>query len=214
MPRAHTNEVFYTVTKDNIHLVWKTSRVGERLDSKYTLEEIEKINRYGINSPFEEFAIAQALNQIGIHSVYVRAIYMTGSTKVERSRDLRKYGSHEEILDSEGNPVLRRDHNYITIRGYYNGPDEWVPEHEDLLLSPIDLSKAVRKGIITLRQCNNLLKNIIERLRNAGYDGTLLKANDLLLAVDKNGEIMKNDTGEPDVIICNLEIIWKIPASE
>ena len=26
---SYTNEVFYTITKDNIHLVWKTSRVGE-----------------------------------------------------------------------------------------------------------------------------------------------------------------------------------------
>jgi hypothetical protein len=31
-----------------------------------------------------------------------------------------------------------------------------------------------------------------ENLRKAGYDGSLLKANDLLLAIDSNGKIMNN----------------------
>jgi hypothetical protein len=208
---SDTNEVLYTVTKDNIHLVWKTSRVGERPDaSKYTAEEISRINKYGINSPFEAFAISHALNNIGIHSVYVRAIYMAGSTKLERSADLRKYKSHKKLLDPDGNPILQKNHNYITIRGYYNGPDEWVPEHEDVLFTPVDLSTAVRKRIINKSQCKNLLKNTIERLKEAGYDGSLLKANDLLLAVDDTGKIMQDSSGEPNVIICNFEMIWKV----
>jgi len=41
-----------------------------------------------------------------------------------------------------------------------------------------------------------------------GYDGSSLKANDLLLAVDDNGEVMKNRSEEPQVIICNFELIW------
>ena len=75
-----------------------------------------KIHQFGINSPFEEFAISLALNQLGIPSVYVRAIYMTGSKKIEASTDLRKYESHKNILDTEGNPILQETHNYITIR--------------------------------------------------------------------------------------------------
>ena len=31
---SEANEVYYTVTKDNIHLVWETSRVGEIPDDK------------------------------------------------------------------------------------------------------------------------------------------------------------------------------------
>jgi hypothetical protein len=208
---SDANEVYYTVTKDNIHLVWETSRVGEiPLDRKFGPEEIEKIRHFGINSPFEEFAISQSLNAQGIHSVYVRAIYMTGSAKVERSIDPRKYESHREVLDSDGNPVLGEDHNYITIRGYYNGPDEWVSKHEGALLTPIDLPKAVRKNIITDSQCRDFMEKIVGRLRDAGYDGSLLKANDLLLALDSKGQIMKDKTGEPDVIICNFEILWKL----
>ncbi|MEK6699792.1 MAG: hypothetical protein AABZ10_12220 [Nitrospirota bacterium] len=205
------NEVYYTVTKDNIHLVWETSRVGEvPADKKFNAGEIEKIRQYGINSPFEEFAISETLNQLGIHAVYVRAIYATGSEKLERSVDPRRYETHKDILDNDGNPILGEDHNYITIRGYYNGPDEWVSKQEGALLTPVDLAKAVRKKIIDESQSRKLLENVIARLREAGYDGSLLKPNDLLLAVDAKGAIMKDKSGEPDVIICNFEVIWKV----
>jgi hypothetical protein len=207
---SSTNEVFYTVTKDNIHLVWKTSRVGEFLDNLDNAGEIAKISRHGINSPFEEFAVADELNRLGIHAVYPRAIYRTGGMKIEKSNDLRKYESHKDILDSEGKPILMESHNYITIRGYYNGPDEWVPEHEDALYRPIDLPKALTQGIIDDSQLQSLHQRVVERLREAGYDGTMLKSNDLLLAVDHKGEIMKNSSGELDVIICNFEFIWKM----
>ncbi len=208
---SNDNEVYYTVTKDNIHLVWETSRVGEiPVDRKYNAAEIEKIRRYGINSPFEEFAISQALNEQGIHAVYVRAIYTTGSFKVEVSVDPRKYQSHKTIVDIDGNPVLDVLHNYITIRGYYNGPDEWVSQQEGELLTPVDLVKAVRKKIIDESQCGVFLAKVIARLWDAGYDGSLLKPNDLLLAIDARGEIMKDRASEPDIIICNFEVIWKV----
>lgn len=212
---SEDNEVNYTVTKDNIHLVWETSRVGEfPTDRKYTTAEIAKIRRHGINSPFEEFAISQELNRLGIHAVYVRAIYMTGSAKVEQSADLRKYDSHKHIQDSDGRPVLDEKHNYITIRGYYNGPDDWVPEHEGALLTPVDLARAESRKIIDEQQARHCLEKVVERLRAAGYDGSLLKANDLLLTVDAKGEIIRDPSGEPDVIICNFEVIWKIAEPE
>ncbi|MDI6745153.1 MAG: hypothetical protein QMD07_07230 [Thermodesulfovibrionales bacterium] len=207
---SFSKEVFYTITKDNIHLVWKTSRVGEMHSMEENGSYNPKIRQFGINSPFEEFAIAHELNQLGISSVYIRAIYMTGSAKIEPSTDMRKYESHKGILDPEGNPILQENHNYITIRGYYNGPDQWVAEHSDVLYTPIDLYKAAYRGIIDEPECQKLLDVVKERLRNAGYDGLLLKTNDLLLAIDDKGDIMKNSSGKPEVIICNFELIWKV----
>jgi hypothetical protein len=206
-----TNEVFYTVTKDNIHLVWKTSRVGEFPYGLYDEDEAGKIRRHGINSPFEEFAIAHELNRLGIPSVYVRAIYMTGTNKVEPSRDLRKYELHKNLFDVDGTAILQENHNYITIRGYYNGPDEWVPEHEDALYTPFDLLKARRKGIIGQSQSEGLLEKTVARLRDAGYDGSLLRPNDLLVVLNSKGEIIKDSSGAPEAIVCDFELIWKTP---
>ena len=207
---SHTKEVFYTITKDNIHLVWETSRVGEMPMGDEEGSRDPKVAQYGINSPFEEFAIAHTLTQLGIPSVYARAIYMTGTTKVEASSDLRKYESHKDILDPEGNPVLQENHNYITIRGYYNGPDQWVAEHEESLYTPVDLSKALYTRIISEEQCQDFLDTVKRKLRLHGFDGSSLKVNDLLLAIDDKGKPMRNNSGEPAVIICNFELIWKI----
>jgi hypothetical protein len=206
---SDTKEVFYTITKDNIHLIWETSRVGELPDDWDEGRYDPKIRQYGINSPFEEFAIAHDLNQLGIPSVYVRAIYMTGTSKIEPSIDFRRYDSHRGLLDPEGNPILQEDHNYITIRGYYNGPDYSVAE-KGPLYTPVDLANAVYRGIIDESTCQSFLETVKEKLRDAGYDGSLLKANDLLLAIDSNGNIMNNNCGEPEVIICNFELLWKI----
>jgi hypothetical protein len=207
---SHTKEVFYTITKDNIHLVWETSRVGEIPMGDEEGSRDPKVRQYGINSPFEEFAIAHTLTQLGIPTVYVRAIYMTGTTKVEASSDLRKYESHKDILDPEGNPVLQENHNYITIRGYYNGPDQWVAEHEEALYTPVDLSKALYTRIISEEQCQDFLDTAKGRLRLHGFDGSSLRINDLLLAIDEKGQPMRNSSGEPVAIICNFELIWKI----
>jgi hypothetical protein len=112
-------------------------------------------------------------------------------------------------MDPEGDPILQEDHNYITIRGYYNGPDYSVAKQGPLYM-PVDLSRAAYQGIIDESTCRMLLDKVKENLKNAGYDGSLLKANDLLLAVDSNAKIMNNSYGEPEVIICNFELIWKI----
>jgi hypothetical protein len=208
---SENKEVFYTITKDNINLVWETSRVGELPDEEGYTDPMIRAN--GLNSPFEEFAIAHELNSRGISTVYVRAIYMTGTNKIEPSADFRKYESHKNILDPEGNPILQENHNYITIRGYYNGPDPSVAEQGPQYM-PVDLSKAVYKGMIDEATSRRYLDTVKDKLRNIGYDGALLKENDLLLAVDSNGKIMNNSDGEPEVIICNFELIWKIPETE
>ena len=210
---SETKEVFYTITKDNIHLVWETSRVGE-LINRGEEEYHAKITECGINSPFEEFAIAHDLHRRGIPCVYARAIYMTGSPKIEASADMRRYESHKDMLDPEGNPILQENHNYITIRGYYNGPDEWVAEQSGSLYVPVDLAKAVYRGLINGTRCRGLLDTVKGNLHDAGYDGSLLRPNDLLLAVNERGEIIKDRTGEMLVIICNFELLWKLSGSK
>jgi hypothetical protein len=205
---SDTRETFYTITKDHIHLVWETSRVGE-MPSEDEEEYYLRIKEFGINSPFEEFAVAHTLNKIGIPCVYARAIYMTGSCKIEKSSDLRRYESHKDVLDPEGGPILQENHNFITIWGYYNGPDQWVAEQTGSLYEPVDLARAIDKGLIDETQCRMLLELVKEKLRNVNYDGSLLKPGDLLLAINDKGEIVKDNSGSQLVVICNFEFIWK-----
>jgi hypothetical protein len=203
------NEVYYTITKDNIHIVWKTSRVGEKpaIDPDASLPADP--TDYGYNSPFEEIALAHFLNSNGVPTIYLRAIYMTGSEKLEQSSDRRRYESHQRLWDSDGKPILREDHNYITIRGYYNGPDSWVAKQEGQLDKPVNLLAAQEEGLLPPGEYDRLMGTTQRRLREIGCDGSLLKGNDLLLIITPQGEIIKDAAGNPEARICNVELIRK-----
>ena len=100
--------------------------------------------------------------------------------------------------------------NYITIRGYYNGPDHWVVQQTGRLYERIDLADALDKGIIDTPLCHVLVERKKNKLKNAGYEGSLLKPNDLLMSIDQDGGIVRDSVGEPVVVICNFHYIWKL----
>ncbi len=206
-PLSERHGVYYTVSKDNVHLVWKNSRVGEIPLDEPSPELSQLALAFGINSPFEAFAIAQRLYQAGIPTVYGRAIYMTGSAKLEQASDRRRYESHAGIKTPDGFPILREDRNYITIRGYFNGSDSYVATHDTRLYRPVDLAKAVQEGITSRTQADRILAATISRLYDVGFDGRLLKLNDLIFGIDVDGAILKDACGEPEARICNLGLI-------
>jgi len=204
------NEVYYTLTKDNVHIVWKESRVGEGPDAGGKDRHVREIEEYGFNSPFEEAAIAGELGERGIPTVYMRAIYMTGSAKVEQSVDLRRFRSHEGLRCPDGSAVLREDRNYITVRGYFNGTDTWVASRQGQLCRPVDLQKALEKGLLPHGQVEALYDAVLERMHAAGFDGRLLDLTDLLAALDPDGEFITGTDGMPQVRICNFELVRRL----
>ncbi|HMD69608.1 MAG TPA: hypothetical protein VKF42_12055 [Chitinivibrionales bacterium] len=207
---SEDNEVFYTVTKDNVHIVWKTSRVGETPAGGPSEEHNRKAAEFGFNSPFEEFAIAQFLLEHGVGTVYVRAIYMTGSDKMEQSTDPRRYESHKSLVGPDGSPILLENRNYLSIRGYYNGPDSWVAQQKGLLCRPMDLVSARTNNRISHTEYKEIFGSVQRRLLGLGYDGSLLEGNDILLALDPAGVIMRDESGGFDARICNFELIRKL----
>jgi hypothetical protein len=207
---SENTEIYYTFTKDHVHIVWKPSRVGELPTVDPHDKHAAAIREYGYNSPFEEFAIAHFLGNNGVPTVYVRAIYMTGSEKVELSVDRRRYLSHQSLKNQFGGPILSEEHNYITVRGYFNGPDSWVAQQKGKLCRPMNLFVALVNGLITQEERHHFQDMVQQQLRNVGYDGLLLKSNDLLVAIDPDGAIVKNAEQQPEVRICNFELIRKL----
>lgn len=191
---SEKSEIYRTITKDNIYIVWKTSRVGEE-------------GSVSFNSPFEEFSIANKLVEAGVPCVYVRAIYMTGSTKIEAVSDESRYLSHKDFLAIDGEPILRENHNYITIRGYYNGPDAWVAEQKGALYEPIDLYNAVKQGVVTSIKADKIMENLKEHSWAAGFDASALKLNDVILSKRPDGILALDPEGQPEARITNFETI-------
>jgi hypothetical protein len=107
-------------------------------------------------------------------------------------------------------PVLQQEHNYITLRGYFNGPDEWVARQKGQLRRPVDVSKALVSGIIDRNEYNAVFDAVRANMRNAGYDGTLLGDNDILLSLDPSKGLVRGSDGRPDARICNFELVYKV----
>jgi hypothetical protein len=207
---SESNDVYYTVTKDHIHLVWKISRVGDRPLPDPGCQFPDKLEEYGYNSPFEAFAIAQHLNENGMPTVYVRAIYMTGTVKAEQPADIRRYDAQWMLRDADGRPILLENRDYITLQGYFNGTDQWVAGQTGQLCRPFNLEQAVAKGLIDAGLYHRLFATVQSGLKNLGYDGILLRGNDLLLALDPENKLLKDSSGVPEVRICNFELIKKV----
>jgi hypothetical protein len=207
---SEENEVFYSHTKDHVHIVWKISRVGERFKAGLSDEERDKLKVLGFNSPFEEFAIADYLNKNGILTIYARAIYMTGSEKLIQSLDLSRYETHKDITCPDGSSVLTSRHNYIMIRGYYNGPDEWVAQQKGKLHRPMNLDRAMVNRVISRKEYKTLFNSLLQRLKDIRIDGTLLKGNDILLSFAPDGKLIKDKEGRPETRICNFEMIYRV----
>jgi hypothetical protein len=207
------NQVFYTRTKDNINLVWKVSRMGDtpaREDSKTRSHEI--IN-CGFNTPFEEFAFAMELSRLGMKTVYPRAIYMTGH-RMEADRkitDPRRYAAFEHLLTPDGQPALRKDHDYVTIWGFWNGPDEYLAAQDGQFYRGINAMMAYHSQLISEQVLKDLLKGVRQRLAKLGFEDLRLKGDHLLLSFTPNNQMVRDTSGKPEVRLCNFELMRRLP---
>jgi hypothetical protein len=203
------HEIYHTLTKDGIHLVWKVSKVGMLPDVDPFAEEERRILEYGFNSPFEEVSFALELSDRGIRTVYPRAIYMFGKQTAisETVFDKSRYKSHRALRTQEGDPILRKDHSYIIIWGYWNGPDEKLAEKDGDYLEGISALSAYRNGIISRKEYMDLLQRKAERLARVGMEDLHLRGSHVLLSLVGGGELVRDAEQVPDMRICNFELL-------
>ncbi len=192
-----------------MHLVWRVSRVGQIPDADPSVRREARILSHGFNSPFEEFSIAMELSRQGIDTTYPRAIYMTGhrlnvsSTLVDNSR----YQSHAALHTPEGHPILSRHHEYLTIWGYWNGPDDVLAVKDEAVYTGIDALAAYREGRLTQSEYVGLMRATKKRLAAAGIEDFSLRGNHLLLSIDRRQKLAVDEKSLPLVRICNFELL-------
>ena len=206
------HEIYHTVTKDYINMVWKVSQVGVRPDVDPFKEEEQKILEHGFNSPFEEVSVAVQLSRRGVRTVYPRAIYMFDRTITisESILDNSRYLSHGKYLTPEGEPILREDHSYIIIWGYWNGPDERLAEKDGDYLTGINALSAYREGLISEQEYISLLKTKKQKMAAVGVEDLNLRGTHLLLSLDSSGDLLRDEDGVPEMRVCNFELLSKL----
>jgi hypothetical protein len=210
------SDVYYTCTKDNINLVWRVSRMGEVPSVPAPPAQLQAMADYGYNSPFEEVAFALTLNRLGMKTVYPRAIYMTGRPfpRVQKAEDLRRYQQLEHLRLAEGDPVVCLRHDYITIWGFWNGPDELLAIHDGEYYQSRDLRAGVALGIIKAAMAETLITMATHQLHACGFEHLDLRAEHLLLSLTPRGDLVR-DAGEyPEIRLCNFELLRPLPENK
>jgi hypothetical protein len=208
------NAVFKTCSKDNINLVWKVSRMGDRPWLSNPSANPGLAREYGFNSAFEEFALALELARHGVKTVYPRAIYMTGSqgAPARLTPEARRYRDLGHLRTPELEPAVRQDCDYITIWGNWNGPDELLASHDGGYFSTKNARHACAGKIISPEILKTLMCRQADRLAACGFEDLNPKPDHLLLCFDSENRLVLDESGLPEVMQCNFELVRKVPA--
>ena len=203
------DEVYETVSKDDIHLVWKVSRTGRVPDMDPFRPHENEIIKHGYNSPFEEVAMAIELDVAGVPSTFPRAIYMTNhpSGMAQHLRDPSRYESHRQFRFDAGDSFLRADREYVTVWGYWNRTDEELASRDGDYYQPVDALRAFREGRIDQQVYFGLLRKTRERLAQIGVEDLDFGGRHKLLSINAAGDIVLDSDGLPSVRICGFELM-------
>jgi hypothetical protein len=207
------NQIFYTRTKDNINLVWKVSRMGDPAWLTNSEANQEAAREYGFNSPFEEFAFALELTRLGVKTVYPRAIYMTGRQRDSgrKAADNRRYAALAQLRAPDGEPIVRPGYDYITIWGFWNGPDELLAVADGSFYHAYNAKQAFANKMITKQVMEDLVQLKRERLKRCGFEDLNPKPDHLLISFDATGKLVMSSLDKPEVRLCNFELVRRRP---
>jgi hypothetical protein len=140
---------------------------------------------------------------------------MTGPVR-ETSRqasDLRHYDALAGLRTPEGEGLLRKDRDYITIWGFWNGPDELHAEEDGHFYSAYNAREAFAKNLISKETLQELIRLEDSRLIRCGFEDLNPKPDHLLVSFDEAGNLVKSWTGIAEGQLCNFELIRKLPSN-
>jgi hypothetical protein len=203
------NQVFYTRTKDNINLVWKISRMGDSPGLNHPGNDSNAAGAHGFNSPFEEFAFALEMSRHGVRTVYPRAIYMTGHPRGadRKISDERHYAALADWRTPDGDPAVRQEYDYITVWGFWNGPDELLAAQDGKFYQAVNVQRAFTDKLISRQTMVELTGTMASRLTRCGFEDLNLKPDHLLISFDPAQQLVRDTLGKPELRLCNFELI-------
>ncbi len=206
-----THDTFFTTTKDEIRLVWKVSRVGERGETAALGAAGFRLLAFGFNSPFEEVSLACRLRRSGITTIEPLAVYRTGTrSKLSESVfEQKRFKSHAHIRACDGESVLVPHHNYVTLWEHWNGPEVALPhpEAERAVFRSLNLAHAVARSYVEPREADALMSWMGGRLAGLGVDVVRLSPTHLLVALNADDTPLRDEAGRPRTCLCNLQFL-------
>jgi hypothetical protein len=203
------DETYFTTSKDNVCLVWKVSCVGEQPNVFTAGPNGAPFIAHGINSPFEEMAIAWHLRHQGVPTIIPRAVYRTGHfSKLDQPVcDSSRYVSHTGLRAPSGEPILESHRNYITVWDHWRGIDPGASHEEGAAFRSVNVARAVARTIMTEEQGRALIGEFKERIIRAGVEVIEVLPSHVVVAIDGDGGLVRNQEEEPVACLCNFQYL-------
>lgn len=195
------DEVYLTITRDDVDVVYRRSRTGLRPREDPLTPRGQRIREAGYNSPFEEVAIAERLQRMGIDTTRPRAVYRTGheSIKARQLRDTRREAAWAALLTPEDPPtaVLCADFDYYTIWDTHRGWAEPGPQGSRRVMG---FARATSTGLLSSGEAAQALGNARARLERMGLPADSALADDFGLVLDAAGVPVRRN-GRPGLLL-------------
>lgn len=208
---ARDVEISYTVTKDGVNLLWTPSRAGERVPSSPG----QRGSAYHYQDPFTVFSTLRELGARGIPVVDPRAIYVTGTTRLEQLEDDAVFGAERMPRRVSGAPLLRRDRNYVMLFAFF----PWIGSRsvEQMKQAPVPrpmgLEVAIEQGRVAAAEARFLLEELRVQIQDAGYHASVLSYDDLLVGLEPDDTVERTASGLPLVRLHDAELLAKLDPS-
>jgi len=204
-----SGRTWYVRTKDEVHLVWKISRIGDIADGQSPGARVSAMRSHGYNSPFEKFALALEFAARGLPSVLPRAIYATVEREITQAsvKDHRRFEQYQHILAPDGRPVLQASSDYVTVWGYWRGWDDQEAPEAPNNWKPIGAGQACAQGLLTEEQLREIVHGHAAILAAAGYEDLNLEPEHILLTYDPASGFKSDANGRIETRHCNFEMV-------
>ena len=161
----------------------------------------------------DEFAFALEAGRNGVRTVYPRAIYMTGRPRgpARPVSDERHYAAPADFRPPDGDPVVRKEYDYVTIWGFWNGPDELLAAQDGRSYQAINVKRAFTNKLISGQTLTELTQRMARRLAHCGLEDRNPKPDHLLISFDPAQQLVLDTLGKPELRLCNFELIRRKP---
>jgi hypothetical protein len=113
----------------------------------------------------------------------------------------------------DGEQVVRKEYDYITIWGFWNGPDELLAAADGQFYQAMNVKRAFANKMMPKQMLDELMQLKAERLSRCGFEDLNPKPDHLLVSFDPAHKLVLGSLGKPEARLCNFELIRRRPAA-
>jgi hypothetical protein len=103
------------------------------------------------------------------------------------------------------------NHDYITIWGFWNGPDDHLARSDGSYYRGINVREAFSDRLINEQDMGELMERARRRFERFGFEDLNLEPEHLMISFAPDNKLVRDTMGKPELRLCNFELVRKLP---